>query len=179
MIRMEIDADKTIGYFKELEARSDDQTPVLRQIGEALMDSTKQRFATSTAPDGTPWRKNSPDTVRRYLEKRNGQKAFSKRHKGFHTKFGATAAGNKKPLIGETRRLSSEIYYQAGPNFVLVGSGLIYSAVQQFGAKKGAFGKTKRGSPIPWGDIPARPYLGLSASDTTLVLDLVGAFLVR
>jgi hypothetical protein len=28
-----------------------------------------------------------------------------------------------------------------------------------FGAKQGAFGRTSRGGPIPWGDIPARPLL--------------------
>jgi hypothetical protein len=29
---------------------------------------------------------------------------------------------------------------------------------QQFGAKQGQFGRGKRNHPIPWGDIPARPF---------------------
>lgn len=32
-------------------------------------------------------------------------------------------------------------------------------------AERGAFGSTSRAAPIPWGDIPARPFLGLSGSD--------------
>lgn len=34
-----------------------------------------------------------------------------------------------------------------------------YAAMQQFGAKKGQFGQSKRGNPLPWGDVPARPYI--------------------
>lgn len=47
-----------------------------------------------------------------------------------------------------------------GEDFAEVGSGAIYAAVHQFGAKKGEFGNMKSGRPIPWGDIPARPFLG-------------------
>ena len=44
----------------------------------------------------------------------------------------------------------------------------------QFGAR---IGTDKRGRsyfmPIPWGDIPARPFLGLSAEDRTGVLEIL------
>jgi phage gpG-like protein len=50
---------------------------------------------------------------------------------------------------------------------------MIYAAVQQFGAAKGAFGRTSRGAPIPWGNIPARPFLGISAEDEPLMLEIV------
>jgi len=58
-----------------------------------------------------------------------------------------------------------------------VGSVLEYAAVQQFGAKKGAFGRTRRGAPIPWGDIPPRPFLGLSDADRRSILDLIAEHL--
>ncbi len=35
----------------------------------------------------------------------------------------------------------------------------------------------KRGAPIPWGDIPARPFLGLS-DDEADVRDIVARYLV-
>jgi len=58
---------------------------------------------------------------------------------------------------------------------------MVYAAVHQFGAAQGAFGNTSRGSPIPWGDIPARPYLGLSDDDRqeieTFVADRLGDLL--
>lgn len=33
------------------------------------------------------------------------------------------------------------------------------AATHQFGAKQGQYGKSSRGGPIPWGNIPARPFL--------------------
>lgn len=50
---------------------------------------------------------------------------------------------------------------------------MIYAGSQQFGAAKGSFGNTKRGSPIPWGDIPAREFLGLSDEDRHEVSGIV------
>ena len=39
------------------------------------------------------------------------------------------------------------------------------TGAHQFGAKHRAYGKTKRGAPISWGDIPTRPFLGVSDAD--------------
>lgn len=140
-----------------------------KQIGEYLVFSTKRRFQTSTGPDGTPWKENSEVSMLRYLSKTKG--SFKKN--GSLSKRGQSRAGNKKPLIGETRSLSTTIHYNVRTGRVEVGTPMIYGGVQQFGAKQGAFGKNKRGTPIPWGDIPARPYLGLSAADRTELLAII------
>ena len=58
-----------------------------------------------------------------------------------------------------------------------VGSSLEYAAVQQFGARRGEFGRTRRGAPIPWGDIPARPFLGVSRVDRVEILDILAGYL--
>ncbi|HWO99899.1 MAG TPA: phage virion morphogenesis protein [Methylococcus sp.] len=42
--------------------------PVLADIGEYLVESTKRRFASGTAPDGTPWAPNRPVTIDNYLD---------------------------------------------------------------------------------------------------------------
>ena len=39
--------------------------------------------------------------------------------------------------------------------------------------------RTRRGAPIPWGNIPARPYLGLSADDETEVVRILRDYLER
>jgi len=49
--------------------------------------------------------------------------------------------------------------------------------VQHFGASQGAFGKTKRGAPIPWGNIPGRPYLGFSDEDRSVILQTIEKYL--
>ena len=33
------------------------------------------------------------------------------------------------------------------------------AATHQFGAKQGQYGKSSRGGPLPWGNIPARPFM--------------------
>src|SRR5690625_7722712 len=40
-----------------------------------------------------------------------------------------------------------------------------YGITHQLGARKGQYGKTSRGTPIPWSDIPARSFLGMGETD--------------
>src|SRR5699024_16781 len=104
-------------------------------------------FASKTAPDGTPWPANAESVV--------AQK------------------GRNDPLIGESKRLSREIHYRARDALLEIGSSLEYAAAQHFGMAQGAAGHTARGAPIPWGDIPARPFLGLSADDRRELLEII------
>jgi phage virion morphogenesis protein len=170
MITIEIDDRAVRAALAGLAQRMQDMRPVMADIGEYLVESTRRRFAAGRAPDGTPWAPNSPVTLRRYLARFGG--SFRRRGKGL-TKAGAARAAAKRPLIGETRRLSGEIAYRAEPRAVSVGSSLVYAATQQFGARRGQFGRTRRGAPIPWGDIPPRPFLGLSGGDRGRIIDIV------
>lgn len=193
MITIEIDDRRVLDVLAELAARLDDLTPAMQTIGEYLVGSTKRRFAMSTGPDGVRWAPNSQVTYLRMIERAHGVTLKS----GQINRKGAGMAMAKKPLIGETHRLSSEISAQAGRDSVAVGSPMVYAAVQQFGAKMGAFGRysqvsrwrkfekgdfrkyagTVKGFPIPWGNIPARPFIGLSEADADHVLTIVGEFL--
>jgi len=147
MMRIEVDDRPVLDALRQLQAAGGDLRPAFQDIGEYLLDATKRRFQEGRAPDGRPWAPNSPATLAR--------------------KRGS------RPLIGESRRLGNEIHYRAGPTSLELGSSLEYAAVQQLGARKGQFGRTRRGSPIPWGDIPARPFLGLSEADRATVLEII------
>lgn len=133
----------------------------MQDIGEFMVKSTKERFPEGAAPDGTPWAPNSPVTLARKKDTR--------------------------PLFGESGRLSSQIFYAADQTGVEWGSPAIQAAVMQFGAAQGAFGafigKDKLGRDhfhhLPWGDIPARPFLGVSDQDKTDILDIVHEALAR
>ena len=46
--------------FESLQSRLADLTPVFQDIGEAMLNRTRERFNSQTAPDGTPWRALSP-----------------------------------------------------------------------------------------------------------------------
>lgn len=40
-----------------------------------------------------------------------------------------------------------------------IGTNLVYAPTHQFGARQGEFGRSDRNTPLPWGDIPARPFI--------------------
>lgn len=151
-ITIEVDSQSVLDVLNRLQRLAARPKPVLLEIGEDLLESTKARFAAQTAPDGNQWAPNSPVTVKR--------------------------KGRDQPLIGETRTLMSQINYQLLDDVTLeVGSPTVYAAVQQFGAEQGAFGRTSRNAPIPWGNIPARPFLGVSESDEETILDAFSRYL--
>lgn len=172
-VEIRIDDQQAQDDFKALIARGTNLRPLMYELGEHLTETTKQRFQTSTAPDGSRWEPNTEATYLAYLAL--FKSSFGK--DGKLTKGGAGRAAGKKPLIGESGHLSSRINYRADDTSVTIGSPEKYSAVHQFGAIRGEFGTTRRGSRIPWGSIPARPFLGISAEDEAAISEKVGAYL--
>jgi phage gpG-like protein len=169
-IRIEVDSRPVLQALQRLVASVGNPAPVLNEIGEALVETTKRRFDTSTGPGGERWAPNAETTLLRYL---NAFKGSRRKKDGGLTAKGAARLGAKKPLIGETRSLSTTIAPVVNGAVLEIGSPMEYAGVQHFGAKRGTFGTTRHGAPIPWGDIPARPFLGLSASDESMVLDIL------
>ena len=135
--------------LRALIAAGHDATPLMRDIGEGLLNSTRERFRTEAAPDGKPWAPLSEVTRKR--KRRNKDRILT--HEGH---LGGTS-----------------LNYRAGPTEVLVGSTSVYAGTHQFGARTGAYGRTERGGPIPWGDIPARPFLGVSEADREMIEESV------
>jgi phage virion morphogenesis protein len=136
--------------FNRLVATGENPQPWLTAIGRDLEASTKLRFRDSQAPSGAAWAGLSPVTIA--LRRGGGARA--------------------KPLL-DTGRLANSITSSTGPNYVEVGTNVIYARFQHYGAAKGAFGRTSRGSPIPWGNVPGRPFLGLSQQDRASVLEVL------
>lgn len=139
-----------------------DLTPAMRSIGEPLVNSTRERFRDEEAPDGTRWAELSDVTKKR------------------------PEYPGKNILTQEGFLGGASIFSDAGPDFVEVGSTSKKANVLHFGAKAGEFGGRLTSLPgrsffqkIPWGDIPARPFVGLSDADETIVrreiLDYIAA----
>lgn len=144
MFSVELKSDQVTGALARLAGELADMTPVMEDIGEYLVRSTKKRFADGTAPDGAAWAANSPVTLARKTDPR--------------------------PLFGTSGTLNQQIFHEAGSDFVEVGSNRVQAAMMQFGGTKAQF-------PHLWGNIPARPFLGLSAEDETNVLDIIEDYL--
>jgi phage gpG-like protein len=182
MIELKVKDPEINAIASRIRDMGGDLKPAMRDVGELLVRSTKKRFADGRGPDGTFWPSNTQATLETLMRRKAGGTVRRKGEKikrpyarkdGRLNKRGAQVMMGKKPLIGESKRLGDEIHYAASDSGVEVGSPMEYAAVQQFGAGKGEFGRTKRGAPIPWGDIPARPFLGLSDVDKLMVMDIL------
>lgn len=157
--------------LEALQERVGNMSPVLRAIGEDVMERSKQRFSTSTAPDGSPWAANTQATLIAYLGKRRG---FSDKTSKINAKGQKLAIG-KKPLIAQGT-LADQLKTDPTDTSVIIGSTMGYAAMQQFGGTKSQFLHL-------WGDIPARPFLPITASgdlypqEQELILDMLQNYL--
>ncbi|WP_298032284.1 phage virion morphogenesis protein [uncultured Desulfovibrio sp.] len=133
--------------------------PLLTAIGNELVTSVSRRFETATAPDGSRW----PQSLR--VRREGGQ------------------------TLVKTARLRDSIS-RAGPQVtarsVEVGTNVEYADIHQFGATipphtiRARRARALRIPGIgcrrqvrhPGGLIPARPFLGLSAQDETIIQDM-------
>ena len=104
-----------------------DLTPIMEDIGRAMGNLTHDAFLN----EGPGWPQLKPVTVAR--------------------------RGSAHPILRQSAGgLSASITHGGDRNSAWVGASKVYAAVHQFGQPKGASGTTRRGAPIPWGDIPPR-----------------------
>lgn len=152
-MRAELDIDELTPRLRALAQRCDDLSPAMQDIGEAMIQITQAHFKSGTSPDGVPWAPKSANTIARYLSR--GDRADS------------------RPLHGPSGALRGTIAAQPTRTSVAWGSNMIYAAVMQLGAAKGAFGRTSRGASIPWGTIPARPFLGIGPKERSAISEIL------
>lgn len=139
-----------------------DLTDLMDQIGRVLVAGAQERIAvTNEGSDGQPW-------------------VQSKR---------AKSQGGKTLRL--TGLLLTSITARPGSDHVIVGTNVPYAGVHQGGAAQGAFGtRTGWTTPsakrpksqfflmhMPWGDIPARPFVGVSEAEQQDVEELTVAYI--
>lgn len=152
--KIDVQDSAVLAAFNRLQAAAADPGPLFRAIGEALVVQVKRTFETGTDPWGRRWLPNSPVTIAAMLARRKGN--FRKRDGKLSAK-GVERVIAKRPLIGESHQLSTRIHYAVEGNTLTVGSPMVQAAMQQFGGTKAEFPKL-------WGDIPARPFLPVTAA---------------
>jgi phage virion morphogenesis protein len=146
----------------------------LRDIGEYMVRATDERFRAQHAPDGTPWAPNSDVTLLRYLQRKGGfKKAKTATGGRTLTQRGARLLGTKR-VLRDSGALQGTIRSQLaeGGRAVAIGTNRIYGAMQQFGGTRAQW-------PHLWGDIPARPFLGVSPADAEEIMRLLTRHLDR
>lgn len=151
MFAVELKLDEVTAALTKAVAAMEDLTPVMQSIGEILVASTKQRFGTGTSPEGVKWAPKSQVTLNAYGARKSNRV-------------------DVRPLFGPSGALSSQIFSEPERDQVVVGSPRIYAAMMQFGGLKSAY-------PHLWGNIPARPFLGISPTDSTNIVAEIEAWL--
>ena len=155
------DAEVRQGLQRLIHAGTD-LTPAMRTIATFLADRSEEAFAQEQSPEGIPWQPLSQATLAR------------------RKKAGKPSA----KLLQQDRHLLNSITADWDKTAAVAGTNVIYATTHQFGAKQGQFGQgnytTRQGSfPIPWGDVPARPFLGVSATDAKEIENTIARFIAK
>lgn len=151
MIEVEINDQSSRDLINELKRRMGNLTPVMEAVGQIIQSGTQQRFVDQQAPDGSPWAALSPLTLERRRK-----------------------AGRGAQILRDTGRLMNSISYKVAGDSVKVFTNVVYAGTHQLGARQGDY---RASPPIPWGNVPARPFMGYSASDEDAVLEILQGYL--
>lgn len=152
-IRIEFDSEELLAALSGLQARFEDMTPLMSELSGILEDASERAFINEKDPDtGTPWAPLSETTKAR----RNDPLA---------------------KILQDSGSLVGSLSTDHDARSATVGFAEKYAGTHHHGAAKGEFGNTSRGAPIPWGDIPARPIVGLAESDIQEIEDAVSAYI--
>ncbi len=174
-IDVKIDDQKVVKLLKQIEKRSGDLKPALKNIGQLVRTSIVNNFIAEGRPE--KWKKLSE---------------VRKKQRGKGVKKILRVQGAAGGLMGSIKPKTSA-------KKVIIGTNKVYAAVHQFGAKKGSFGTVpvnirahrrkkksggysqvrahKRTMILPWGDIPARPYMMIQDEDWTEIENLLLSYL--
>ena len=159
-IRIELQDQELRYALRRLVAFGHDLSPVTAEVAAHILRVTEDAYEQERDPaTGEAWAPLSEITLRR-------------REKSGHV------GSDRAKKLQVSRNLLDSIVADFDASAAVVGTNLIYATTQQFGAERGKFGrgefKTREGSfPIPWGDIPARPFLGVSPDDERSITDII------
>ncbi|WP_051202729.1 phage virion morphogenesis protein [Desulfovibrio aminophilus] len=143
--------------------RMADLTPAMRATGELLRTSVIRNFEVGGRPQR--WAPLKPSTLAR-----------------------RRSSGGPLVVRGMGGGLMGSITAQASAASAIVGTNKVHAAVHQFGAAKGQFGSVTSITPgkygrtrtmtVPWGTIPARPFMVVQEEDETDIREIIREFVV-
>jgi phage virion morphogenesis protein len=148
---IEIDDHEILEALTRLARNIDHLEPALAEIGAAGVDDIKLHFVDQQDPDGNAWEPLSDVTKERRRQGRGSGSA---------------------EILRDTGLLKESIAYHVGDYAVEIGSDRAYANMMHFGGEKADY-------PWLWGDIPARPFVGMSEELRAQILDILHDYLER
>lgn len=144
---VQILARELIEDLTELGKKAENPAPLMRDLAAVMEESTAHNFESEGHGD---WPGLSDSTKARGRE------------------------GGK--ILQHHRILAGSITSRYSKNEAVVGTNDIRAGTHQFGADAGAYGQTRHGLPIPFGDIPAREFLKLLPGEVDEMDELAADF---
>jgi phage virion morphogenesis protein len=182
-VTAEIDDKAARFRLNAMMARMENPLGFHKEVGEYLHLSTNQNFQSETDPDGLPWQKLLPRTIRRRTKRKKAGLA----------------------ILRETGVLKGSISTEPTAGQVIIGAAAPYAAIHQLGgtikkparksvlflkrnARTGEIGhrfvKRKKSNvvqdvtiPAHKITIPARPYIGIGADDVDSIVNIANTWL--
>lgn len=151
VISVQVTDKPVMDALQELSRRVSDISEPLNEIGIEFAERIRGQFSKGESPYGNKWAALSAVTQAKNKGRRSGG----------------------EPLR-DTGRLMASIAHQmidGGKTVSISATNVKYANTHQFGARQGQYGRTKRNGPIPWGNIPARPYMPIVGSAVVLPND--------
>jgi len=154
MIEIKVDTKEINDLTRRIARKGADASPAMKEIAAIMFSAVQENFEQEGRPK---WPELKPSTIKR------------------REKLGTWPGHILRS--GRQGGLASSITPSHDARSATVGTNKKYAATHQFGASKGAFGKTARGTPIPWGNIPPRPFLKLTDKDEADIIEQLKKFL--
>lgn len=155
------DIDITFNYqqvqrtLDNLIKRIENTGPAMREVADVLADASERAFRDEADPEtGALWDPLSAVTIALRPQRAGGK------------------------ILLDSGIMAASILTDYGDDFAAIGTNHPAAPTHFFGARQGEYGKTARGGPIPWGDIPARRFMGVGPTDEEDILDIASRHLV-
>lgn len=182
MIQLKFDDSEIQAVLRQLKAKMGDLSEPMNDAGQYIVQSVRERFVTSTGPDGQAWEKRKDSTIAALINRdaKNRKKDGSLSAKGKKFMSG-------KKLLTDSRALVDSIAHEyTSTSTTIKPGGLPYAAAHQFGGKPYVI-EPKNKKALAFNGIvrkrvthpgqTARPYLGFSDDDRSEILGILRGFL--
>ncbi|OKP27625.1 phage virion morphogenesis protein [Serratia fonticola] len=149
-ITLSFNSQDALDALLSLENKLNHAEPMLAEMGEELLDIHEARFKAQISPDGIPWKPLQPW----YRESK---------------------PRNKDKILTLDGPLRNTLRYQIRATELLFGTDRPYGAAHHFGAiirPKTAQALNVQGWLVKKVELPARPWLGVSATDGALLIEI-------
>jgi phage gpG-like protein len=157
MLTITVDDAGFRAYLQQMQDRMGDLTPVMDDIGNAMVQSTRGRFETRTDPNGAPWKPWAPSTRRTY--------PFA----GTPAAAGPDGPGNSR-LLDRYGTMLDGLNHQPNNNSVRIGFAQPYATYHEYGSSKMPRRGMLMGDPVA---------VTLGATDEATVIDILGAWVAN